>query len=129
MNPLYILVLFVLVDVLGFSLVLPLFPYLSAQYNMTPVEVGWLASSNAIAQLVSVPVIGTLSDRYGRRPLLIVCVFCTLVSFIILAQATSTFWVFFSRVLDGLMGGTWRSVSAVFIFQAIFRWHRPTLQV
>jgi len=90
---------------LGFSLVLPLMPSLIRQLQMTPTEIGFLQSSNAIAQLFAVPFIGALSDKYGRRPLLIICVLGTLISFLILANATTVFWVFFSRILDGLIGG------------------------
>jgi len=72
---------------------------------MTPTQIGFLQSSNALAQLFAVPIIGALSDKYGRRPMLILCVIGTLISFLILAMANSTFWVFFSRILDGLIGG------------------------
>jgi len=104
-GPLFSLFLFTFVEILGFSLVLPLMPYLIKQFEMTPTQIGFLQSSNALAQLFAVPVIGVLSDGYGRRPLLLICVFGTLVSFLILANAPSTFWVFFSRILDGLIGG------------------------
>eukprot|EP01120_Amphizonella_sp_Union-15-10_P014102 TRINITY_DN6727_c0_g1_i1.p1 TRINITY_DN6727_c0_g1~~TRINITY_DN6727_c0_g1_i1.p1 ORF type:complete len:388 (-),score=25.06 TRINITY_DN6727_c0_g1_i1:91-1254(-) len=100
-----ILFLFVLVDVLGFSLILPLFPYLTKEYGMTPTQIGFLQTSNALAQLFAVPVIGSLSDRHGRKPLLILCVTGTLASFLILAFAKTIPVVFFSRILDGLLGG------------------------
>jgi len=103
-SPLVSLFLFTLVDVLGFSIILPLFPYLTKNI-MTPTEVGFLQSSNALAQLVATPIIGALSDMYGRRPLLLVSVFSTLLSFLILANAETKFWMFFSRILDGLIGG------------------------
>jgi DHA1 family tetracycline resistance protein-like MFS transporter len=105
MSPLVSLFLFVLVDILGFSIVLPLFPYLSKEYGLNPTEIGLLQTSNAIAQLIAVPFIGILSDKYGRKPLLIICVLGTLVSFILLAQATTPFMLFFSRILDGILGG------------------------
>jgi MFS family permease len=86
MNPIISLFLFVLVDILGFSIILPLFPYLSKQYGMTPTQIGLLQTSNALAQLFAVPIIGILSDKYGRRPLLLLCLVGTFVSFIILWQ-------------------------------------------
>ena len=73
------LFLFVLVDILGFSIVLPLMPYLSSQFSLSATSVGLLQSSNALAQLVAVPFIGSLSDQYGRKPLLLLCVFGTFV--------------------------------------------------
>lgn len=99
------LFLFVLLDILGFSLVLPLFPYFTSEYGMSPVEIGLLQTSNAAAQFFAVPVLGSLSDKYGRRPLLILSVFGTLVSFVMLALATSPTMLFASRILDGLLGG------------------------
>ncbi len=119
---LFSLFLFVFVDILGFALVLPLFPYLTSQFGLTSTQVGLLQASNALSQLFAVPVIGSLSDRLGRRPLLLICVFGTFVricsfnispifkltsqvSFLILAAANSPFWLFFSRILDGLLGG------------------------
>jgi MFS transporter, DHA1 family, tetracycline resistance protein len=105
MSPLISLFLFVLIDILGFSLVLPLFPYYTTEYGMSPVEIGLLQTSNAAAQFLAVPVLGSLSDKYGRRPLLIISVFGTLVSFIMLAMATSPTMLFASRIVDGLLGG------------------------
>lgn len=63
MHPYVSLFLFTLVDVLGFSIILPLFPYLTKNI-MSPVEVGFLQSSNALAQLVATPLIGALSDKW-----------------------------------------------------------------
>eukprot|EP01122_Echinamoeba_exundans_P017681 TRINITY_DN956_c0_g1_i1.p1 TRINITY_DN956_c0_g1~~TRINITY_DN956_c0_g1_i1.p1 ORF type:complete len:399 (+),score=40.35 TRINITY_DN956_c0_g1_i1:1217-2413(+) len=105
MSPLISLFLFVLIDILGFSLVLPLFPYYTTEYGMSPIEIGLLQTSNAAAQFLAVPVLGSLSDKYGRRPLLIISVFGTLISFIMLALATSPTMLFASRILDGLLGG------------------------
>jgi DHA1 family tetracycline resistance protein-like MFS transporter len=79
MHPYYSLFLFTLIDVWGFSIVLPLFPFLAKNFNMTPVEVGLLQSSNALAQLVATPVIGALSDKYDcNADRLIVFIFLTL---------------------------------------------------
>ena len=55
--------------------------------------------------MLSAPIIGRLSDTYGRRPLLIICILGTIVSFFLLGTATSVSGLFFSRILDGLLGG------------------------
>lgn len=118
------LFLFVLIEVLGFSIVLPLLPYLIQHYGLTPTQAGLLQASNALAQLVAVPFIGALSDRcvvsvspfilsYGRKPMLVLCIAGTFISFVILALARTTFWVFFSRILDGIIGG---NVSLVYAY-------------
>ncbi len=66
--------LIVFVDLLGFSLILPLLPYYAEAYGATPVIVGLLVASYAAAQLVGAPLLGRLSDRIGRRPVLLMSV-------------------------------------------------------
>lgn len=125
MSPLFSLFLFVLVDVLGFSLVLPLFPYMRREFSMSYTELGWLQASNAIAQLISVPIIGSLSDKYGRKPMLIICVIGTFVSFVMFAMADSVWMLFASRILDGALGGNislaqaWISGSFAFSYSLL----------
>lgn len=72
---------------------------------MSYYALGWLQASNAIAQLVSVPIIGSLSDKYGRKPMLIICVIGTFVSFVMFGMADSVWMLFASRILDGALGG------------------------
>ncbi len=113
----------VFVDLLGFSLILPLLPYYAEAYGATPAVVGLLVASYAAAQLVGAPVLGRLSDRYGRRPILLVSVAGTFLGFVLLGfadplgrmlsaraapQAANLLilaLLFFSRILDGLTGG------------------------
>jgi DHA1 family tetracycline resistance protein-like MFS transporter len=113
----------VFVDLLGFSLILPLLPYYAETYGATPVVVGLLVASYAAAQLVGAPLLGRLSDRHGRRPVLLLSVTGTLGGFLLLAFADpigrmlSTSFapqaanqlilslLFMSRILDGLTGG------------------------
>ncbi|MBN1178417.1 MAG: MFS transporter, partial [Anaerolineae bacterium] len=113
---------FVFLDLLGYSLFLPLLPYYAETLGATPVLTGILVASNALAQFFASPIVGRLSDRLGRRPLLIFSIVGTLVSFLILGLAaplgsllagatgltlgTATLAMLFaSRVLDGLAGG------------------------
>ncbi len=98
-------ILFAFIDILGFSLILPLLPYFAKEFQMSHTSLGLLLTSNAIAQMISAPIIGVLSDRYGRRPLLLLCIFGTFVSFLILASFHSIEALFISRILDGLLGG------------------------
>jgi DHA1 family tetracycline resistance protein-like MFS transporter len=99
------LFLFVFIDVLGFSLILPLLPYYADTFNATEGVVGLLLAANALTQLIGAPMLGRLSDRYGRRPLLILSLAGTLVGFLLLGWATGLRMLFASRILDGFLGG------------------------
>ncbi len=102
---LFLITLFVFVDVLGFSLILPLLPYYASTFGATPQIVGLLLGTNALAQLIGAPILGRLSDRFGRRPLLLLSLAGTVVGFLLLATARSLEMMFLSRVVDGLLGG------------------------
>ncbi len=115
--------LIVFVDLLGFSLILPLLPYYAESFGATPVIVGLLVASYAAAQLIGAPLLGRLSDRIGRRPVLLLSVAGTIMGFLLLgfAPALGKFLapilgfysanpliiasLFFSRILAGLTGG------------------------
>ncbi len=115
--------LIVMIDLLGFGLILPLLPFYAETYAATPLLVGLLTASYAAAQLIGAPLLGRLSDRYGRRPVLLVSIFGTLLGFLLLGVAdplgralaagagpdvTNTViltLLFISRVVDGLTGG------------------------
>lgn len=102
---LLLILVYVFIDVLGFSLILPLLPFYAVTFDATPAVVGLLLGVNALTQLIGAPVIGRLSDRYGRRPLLLVSIAGTVASFAMLGLARSLWMLFASRMLDGLLGG------------------------
>ncbi len=102
---LFLILLFVFVDVLGFSLILPLLPYYAATFGAKAEVVGLLLGTNGLAQLLSAPILGRLSDRYGRRPFLLASIASTVASFLLLGFARSLAMIFVSRLLDGLLGG------------------------
>lgn len=100
-----ILFAIVFIDLLGFSLILPLLPFYAATFGATPPQVGLLIASYAAAQLIGAPLLGRMSDRFGRRPILMVSLLGTVIGFLILGFARSLWMLFFSRVLDGFTGG------------------------
>jgi DHA1 family tetracycline resistance protein-like MFS transporter len=115
---------FVFIELLGYSLFLPLLPYYAGSLGAAPELIGLLIASNAVAQLIAAPLIGRLSDTRGRRPALIFSILGTIVGFVVLgvveplgrglatlaphlftAESGALVWLFFSRILDGLAGG------------------------
>ena len=97
--------LIVFVGLLGFSIILPLLPYYAETFGASPTLVGVLTASYAAAQLFGAPVLGRLSDRYGRRPILLLSSVGTLIGFLVLGFANSLWLLFAGRILDGLTGG------------------------
>lgn len=113
----------VFVDMLGFGLILPLLPYYAETFGATPLVIGFLVASYAAASLVGAPVLGRLSDRFGRRPILLVSVAGTFIGYLLLgfaqpigqlvanlfaSHAVNAFTIgilFLSRITDGLTGG------------------------
>ena len=104
-NPLLPIFLIVLVDIFGLTLILPLLPFYAERYGASPFQVGLLTASYALFQLIAGPVLGAISDRIGRRPMLILSQVGTLIGFLILAQATTLAMVFVSRIVDGATAG------------------------
>ena len=94
------------VDMLGFAMVFPLLPFYALKLNATPELVGVLMSSYSVAQLVAAPVWGRVSDRYGRRPALIIGLMASALAFLVFGLATSLWVLFLSRVVQGAGGGT-----------------------
>lgn len=99
------LFLIVFIDLLGFSIILPLLPFYAETFNATPTQVGLLVASYAAAQLVGAPVLGRMSDRFGRKPVLIISLTGTFIGFLMLGFANSLAILFASRILDGFTGG------------------------
>ena len=97
--------LVVFIDLLGFSLILPLLPYYAKTFGANPTLIGLLVAAYAGAQLIGAPILGRLSDRFGRRPILLISIAGTILGFIILALAQSLWVLFLARILDGLTGG------------------------
>ena len=86
--------LIIAVDVLGLTLVIPLLPFFAEKYGATPSVVGLLVSAYAACQLISGPFLGSLSDRFGRRPVLIISQVGTFIGFLILARAGALWMIF-----------------------------------
>ena len=104
-SPLLPIFLIVFVDILGFTMIIPLLPFYAQALGASDIAIGLLFSSYAFCQLVAGPILGKLSDQYGRKPLLIFSQIGTLLGFILLAWSHSLWLIFVSRIIDGITAG------------------------
>ncbi|HEY2515303.1 MAG TPA: MFS transporter, partial [Polyangiaceae bacterium] len=111
-SPLLAIFLIVLVDVFGLTLVIPLLAPYAEHFGATPLQATLLYSSYAACQFFSGPVLGALSDRYGRRPVLLVSQIGTCLGFLLMARAESLWMVYVARVIDGATAGNLTTAQA-----------------
>mgnify|MGYP001558238113 FL=1 len=97
--------LIVFIDLLGFGIILPLLPYIAEKYSAGPFQIGILTASYSFFQLIAAPILGRLSDRYGRKKLLIISQLGSAVGYLILGLAGNLPLLFLSRIIDGITGG------------------------
>lgn len=101
-----VLIAVAFVDMIGFMLVLPLLPFYALRLHATPTQVGWIVAAFSIAQLVSAPIWGRVSDRWGRRPALLIGLLASAAAYIVFGFAHSLLLLFLSRFVQGAGGGT-----------------------
>jgi len=103
----------VFIDILGFTILIPLLPFYADEYSVSPIVIGLLLSTNAIFGFICGPIISRLSDKYGRKPLLLISQTGTMLAFVMLAFSTTLPMVFLSRIMDGMFGGNLPIAKAV----------------
>ncbi|TFG25448.1 MAG: MFS transporter [Promethearchaeota archaeon] len=111
-----ILIIFLIIftEVLGFSMVAPVIPFLALSLGLNVLQIGLILSIFSLCQFFASPVTGKLSDRYGRKPLLIVSQISTLIGFILLGLANNVWILILARLVDGLLGSN-MTVSQAYI--------------
>src|SRR5258705_6660863 len=102
---LLIIALIALVNMLGYGIVIPILYAYSKKFGLSDFQNGLLFATFSICQFAATPIIGRLSDKYGRRPLLLISIIGTALSFFIMAFAPSALFLFIARALDGLTAG------------------------
>src|SRR2546429_6066075 len=113
-SPLLVIFITVFIDLVGFGIVIPVLPFYAegTKFGATPREVGFLFASYSIMQLIFAPVMGRLSDKHGRRPVLLVSILGTCLGFLILGFATTLWMLFLGRIIDGISGGNISTAQA-----------------
>ncbi len=112
-SPLFLMALTILIDFIGFGLVIPLLPFWAERLGANSFEVGLIITVYALAQLLFTPVLGTLSDRYGRKPIIVVSLFIEVVALIMTALAGSLPLLLLARFIGGLGASNIGSAQAV----------------
>lgn len=95
----------VFMDLFGFGLILPLLPYIAERYGAHATTIGLLTASYSFFQFIAGPILGRLSDQYGRKKLLVISQFGSALGYLTLALAHSLPTLFFARIVDGITGG------------------------
>jgi DHA1 family tetracycline resistance protein-like MFS transporter len=107
------LFLIVFTDLVGFGIVIPLLPLYAEHYHPAPWVFGLLMATYSAMQFVFSPILGRLSDRVGRRPVLLISLTGSVIGFVMFALADSLAWLFASRLLAGIAGGNIATAQAV----------------
>src|ERR687883_763697 len=114
-SPLLVIFITVFIDLVGFGIVIPVLPFYVEGGNFpgaTTRMVGLLFASYSVMQLIFTPILGRLSDKYGRRPILLLSLLGTSLGFFILGFATTLWMLFVGRIIDGITGGNISTAQA-----------------
>jgi DHA1 family tetracycline resistance protein-like MFS transporter len=107
--PIFIIVL---IDLLGLTVIIPLMPLYATSFGADPLLIGVLGAAYPIMQFIGAPFLGRLSDRFGRKPILIVSQLGTFVGFLMLGLANSLWLLFLARIVDGISGANISTAQA-----------------
>ncbi len=111
-KPIVVIFLTVFIYLLGFGIVIPIIPTLSIQLGASAFQTGLLLSAYSLMQFIFSPFWGRLSDKYGRRPILLICLFGEIFSYLLFAQARNLELLFIARLFSGFFGASISTASA-----------------
>ncbi len=103
----------IFMDVLGYTLLIPLFPTIKVLFSATNFQVAALMSVNAFFTIIFGLLLGKLSDKFGRKPILLISQIGTLVGFVVFAFSNSLTMLYISRIIDGCFGGNFPVCKAI----------------
>ena len=111
-SPLGIVFTTVLIDLIGFGIVLPILPLWAEDFGASPVQIGLITASYALMQIIFAPVWGRLSDRHGRRPIILLSLAGSVVASLLIGVAGTLLVLFLARVLQGVAGASYAAAQA-----------------
>ena len=103
---LWVLIAIAFVDMIGFAIIFPILPFYVLELKATPFTVGLIAAGFSAAQILSAPLWGRVSDRYGRRPALLIGLTASCIAYVVFGLANAVWLLFVSRLIQGAGGGT-----------------------
>jgi len=104
-SPLFVIAIIAIVNALGYGIIIPILYSYSHRFGLNDFQNGLLFSVFSICQFIATPIIGRLSDKYGRKPLLLISLAGTVLSFLTMAWAPSALFLFIARAIDGITAG------------------------
>ena len=113
-TPLLIIFATVFIDLIGFGMVIPILPYYAhtEPFLATPLDIGFLFASYSLMQFFFSPLLGRLSDKYGRRPILFFSLLGSAVGYLVIGLSNTLFLVFLGRIIGGVSGGNISTAQA-----------------
>ncbi len=113
-SPLGIIFLTIFVSMIGFGIVIPVLPIYAKNdpFKLNPSQLGWLVGIFSLVQLFSAPFFGKLSDRFGRKPVLLISIVGTAAGYFITGAASAVWMLFLGRIIDGASGGNIATAQA-----------------
>lgn len=113
-SPLLVIFITIFIDMVGFGIVIPVLPLYAegSRFNATPIQLGMLVGVYSFLQLICSPLFGKISDRIGRKPVLLVSVAGTCLGFLVMGAAGSLWMLFLARIIDGASGGNISTAQA-----------------
>ncbi|UCD26028.1 MAG: MFS transporter, partial [Candidatus Bathyarchaeota archaeon] len=113
LSPIFVIVLTVFIDITGYGIIIPLLPFYANEFQAGPTALGILIASFAIMQFFFSPLLGKASDKMGRKPILLLSLLISFISFTIFSFANSYLMLLFSRIIAGI--ATERAVAQAYI--------------
>ena len=111
-KPLLVIFLTILIDLIGFGIVIPLLPFYAERFDANPFDVGMLVASYSAMQFIFSPILGGLSDRFGRRPILFASILGSGIGYLTIGFAGALWMVFLGRIIGGVTAGNLSTAQA-----------------
>ncbi len=111
-KPLLIIFLTIFIDLIGFGIVIPLLTFYAKEFKATPLDIGFLVASYSLMQFIFAPILGSLSDKYGRRPILFLSILGSGVGYLMMGFAGALWMIYAGRILGGITGGNLSTAQA-----------------